>query len=109
MVTQQAGRKPEEKITAAISYPLAPRSDYGIKVGQHEVRQNYINLDFVIGNQQDLYAVKLLRGYYLQSDLVPLSIDVGYQNYGDTLKAFAIDTTAIHRGIILYCLQPYDI
>ena len=109
VVTQQAGRKPEEKITAAISYPLTPRSDYGIKVGKHEVKENHINLDFVIGNQQDLYAVKLLRGYYLQSDLVPLSIDVGYQNYGDTLKAFAVDTTAIHRGIILYCLQPYDI
>lgn len=109
VVTQQAGRQPEEKITAAVSYPLTPRSDYGIKVSKHEVKQNYINLDFVIGYQQDLYAAKLLRGYYLQSDLVPLSIDVGFWNDNDTLKAFAVDTTAMHRGIILYCLQPYDI
>ena len=71
MVTQQAGRKPEEKVTAAISYPLTPRSDYGIKVGEHEVKENHINLSFLIGRQQDMYAVKLLRGYYLQSDLVP--------------------------------------
>ena len=35
-------------------------------------------------------------------------IDVGFWNDNDTLKAFAVDTTAMHRGIILYCLQPYD-
>ena len=109
VVTQQAGRQPEEKITAAVSYPLTPRSDYGIKVSEHEVKESHINLSFLIDRQQDLYAVKLLRGYYLQSDLVPLSIDVGFQNSNDTLKAIVTDTTAMRRGIILYCLQPYDI
>lgn len=109
VVTQQAGRQPEEKITAAVSYPLTPRSDYGIKVGKHKVKENHINLSFTIGQQQDLYAVKLMRGYYLQSDLVPLSIDVGFRNDNDTLKAIVTDTNAVRRGLVLYCLQPYDI
>ena len=109
VVTQQAGRQPEEKITAAVSYPLTPRSDYGIKVSEHKVKGDRIDLSFTIGQQQDLYAVKLMRGYYLQSDLVPLSIDVGFQNSNDTLKAIVTDTNAVRRGLVLYCLQPYDI
>ncbi len=109
VVTQQAGRKPEEKVTAAVSYPLTPRSDYRIKVSKHEVKENHINLSFIIGQQQDLYAVKLMRGYYLQSDLIPLSINVGFQNSNDTLKAIVTDTNAVRRGLVLYCLQPYDI
>lgn len=109
VVTQQAGRKPEEKVTAAVSYPLTPRSDYGIKVGEHEVKGDRIDLSFTIGRQQDMYAAKLMRGYYLQSDLVPLSIDVGFQNSNDTLKAIVTDTNVVRRGLVLYCLQPYDI
>lgn len=109
VVTLQAGRQPEEKVTAAVSYPLTPRSDYRIKVSKHEVKENHINLSFIIGQQQDLYAVKLMRGYYLQSDLIPLSINVGFQNSNDTLKAIVTDTNAVRRGLVLYCLQPYDI
>ncbi len=109
VVTLQAGRQPEEKITAAVSYPLTPRSDYAIKVGKHEVKGDRIDLSFTIGNKQDMYAAKLMRGYYLQSDLVPLSIRVGFRSENDVSKAIVTDTTAMRRGIILYCLQPYDI
>ena len=59
------------------------RSDYAIKVGKHEVKGDRIDLSFTIGNKQDMYVAKLMRGYYLQSDLVPLSIRVGFRSEND--------------------------
>lgn len=109
VVTLQAGRQPEEKVTATVSYPLTPRSDYAIKVGKHEVKGDRIDLSFTIGNKQDMYAAKLMRGYYLQSDLVPLSIRVGFRSENDVSTAIVTDTAAVRRGLVLYCLQPYDI
>lgn len=110
VVTLKNGQPPVENTTQAVSFPPAQKKDYKIWTTGQEALEQYVRLDYTITDRQDMYTAKLLRSYYLQSDFTPVSAHIGYNV--DSLgqrKAFAVDTTALYRGIILYCLQPYDI
>jgi fibronectin type 3 domain-containing protein len=110
VVTLKNGLPPVEKTTRAVRFPPAEKKDYKIWTTGQDAREEYVRLDYTITDRQDMYTSKLLRSYYLQSDFTPVSAHIGYDvdTHGQR-KAFAVDTTALYRGIILYCLQPYDI
>ena len=110
VVTLKNGQSPVEGTTQPVSFPPTLKKDYKIWTTRQDAREEYVRLDYTVTDRQDMYTSELFRSYYLQSDFAPVSAHIGYGSDSDGQRtAFAVDTTAMYRGIILYYLQPYDI
>ncbi len=110
VVMLKANQKPAEQLVPAIKYPSARKADYLIQTKEYEAKDERVNIAYTIGDRQDMYAAKIFRSYYLQSDFAPLTESIGFIGNDDgSFEAIAADKTVLKKGIVLYYLQPYDV
>ena len=106
VVMLKANQKPMEQLVPSIKYPSARKTDYLIQTKEYEAKDERVNIAYTIGDRQDMYAAKIFRSYYLQSDFAPLTESIGFIGNDDgSFEAIAADKTVLKK---VSCCTTYS-